>query len=267
MPQQNIIIDFHTHAFPDKVASSAIPALEKIGGVTANHDGKVNSLLVSMDRAGISASVLCSIATRPSQFAPILAWSKAIRSDRIIPLPSCHPADPQYLAQIEQIKGEGFKGIKMHPYYQEFFLDDERLYPFYEKVCKEELLLLMHTGFDIGFPRDRRADPQRISRILARFPELTLICSHLGAWEQWDEVADLLIGKQIYMDISFSLHMLPREKAKDMLERHPPNYILFGSDSPWADQKSAIEQVKALDLSPERQQALLGDNATRLLSV
>src|SRR5450759_3600527 len=101
------IIDFHTHAFPDEVAGGAIRALEK-SGVTAPLDGRVSSLLTSMDRLGVEKSILCSIATKPAQFAPILNWSKKIRSERIIPFPSLHPDDPDFAAHIRQIQDAGF---------------------------------------------------------------------------------------------------------------------------------------------------------------
>jgi predicted TIM-barrel fold metal-dependent hydrolase len=110
------IIDFHAHAFPDQVATSAIPYLEEEGDVKANHDGRISSLLAIMDREGVDKSVICCIATRPSQFEAIVSWSKQISSDRIIPFPSFHPDDPQAVEHISQIKEQGFKGIKMHPY-------------------------------------------------------------------------------------------------------------------------------------------------------
>jgi len=90
-PALDGIIDFHAHAFPDALAERAIAHLEKEGNAKAFLDGKVSSLLASMDSAGIERAVVCSIATKPEQFAPILKWSREIASQRIIPLPSVHP--------------------------------------------------------------------------------------------------------------------------------------------------------------------------------
>jgi len=111
-------IDFHTHAFPDRMAPAAIASLEKAGNIKAYLDGTVGGLLASMDRGGIDQSVLCLIATRPEHFTSIFEWSKAIRSERIMPFPSLHPADPQLLEHLQMIHDAGFKGVKMHPYYQ-----------------------------------------------------------------------------------------------------------------------------------------------------
>ena len=106
------IIDFHTHAFPDHVAENAIPYLEQEADVKAFHDGKIASLLSSMDRAGIQTSVICSIATKPTQFQPILDWSQQIASQRIIPFPSLHPDDGNMPEKVKIIHDAGFKGIK-----------------------------------------------------------------------------------------------------------------------------------------------------------
>jgi predicted TIM-barrel fold metal-dependent hydrolase len=260
------IVDFHTHAFPDKVARNAIPLLEEEGDVKAKLDGTLRALLGSMDASGIASSVICSIATKPEQFAPILAWSQEIRSPRILPFPSVHPADPDFREHLRRIKGEGFAGIKMHPYYQSFFLDEERMLPFYQAVAAEKLILVMHTGFDIAFPRDRRANPKEIIFVLERFPDLLLVTTHMGSWQVWDEVEEHLLGKPIYMDISFSLDYMESERARRMIAAHPPGYVLFGSDSPWDDQQKCLSQLRTLGLAPELLTGIMGGNAARLIA-
>jgi len=259
------IIDFHAHAFPDPVAARAIPALEHAGQVTALLDGRLASLLASMDRAGIAQSVICSIATRPEQFASIISWSKSIRSERLIPFPSFHPAAPDAVEQIAAIRAAGFPGLKMHPYYQEFVLDEERMWPLYEAMAAAGLILVMHTGFDIGFPRERICDPEKIVRVIERVPQLKLVATHLGAWDDWDAVEELLIGRSLYMDISYSLQFLDRERARRMIRNHSAAYVLFGTDSPWADQGGVVGLLKALQLDAAEEKAILGGNAARLL--
>lgn len=259
------IIDFHAHAFPDQVATSAIPYLEEEGDVKANHDGRISSLLAIMDREGVDKSVICCIATRPSQFEAIVSWSKQISSDRIIPFPSFHPDDPQAVEHISQIKEEGFKGIKMHPYYQQFFLDDEKLYPAYEKISKLGLILVMHTGFDIAFPRIRRCDPRQILNVMTRFPELKMVTTHLGAWQQWAEVEDLLAGRKIYMDISYTLGQIDTQTARRIILKHPREYLLFGTDSPWSGPQKTYKQLQALELGDEREELILRKNGLALL--
>ncbi len=262
----NAFIDFHTHAFPDELAARAMRVLEKEGGIDAHLDGRVSTLLSSMDRCGIEKSVVCSIATKPAQYDSIIAWSKKIMSDRILPFPSLHPDDPDYADRIRRIKEEGFKGIKFHPYYQDFVVDDERLFPLYEEITASGLIVLMHTGFDFAFDRERIADPQRILNVVNRFPGLKIVTSHLGAWDDWDEVERLLAGKSIYMEISFALDLLEKERAREIILKHPKDRILFGTDSPWTGQEATLSLFLNLRLGQEIEQLVLRDNAERLLN-
>ncbi len=261
------IIDFHAHAFPDEVAQKAVPALEREGNVKAYLDGTVTGLLQSMDLAGIDQSVICSIATRPEQFQPILDWSGKIHSSRLIPLPSVHPDDPKLYERVHAIAERGFQGIKLHPYYQDFFLAEKKMDWLYEIVSHLGLILVMHTGFDIAFPRIRRADPQQVLEVLGRHPELKLITTHLGAWDQWEEVEQLLVGKPIYMELSFSLDFLDQKRIRNIINTHPQDYILFGTDSPWTDQSAALKMLEKIGLSQDIYDKIVSVNAKKILNL
>lgn len=260
-------IDFHTHAFPDSLAERAIPSLEEEGDLKAALDGKVSSLLRSMDAAGIAVSVICSIATRPEQFEPILRWSLGVASERIIPFASIHPRDPEPAGKVRAVRDAGLAGIKLHPYYQDFRLDDASLFPLYEEAERLGTILVVHTGYDLAFERVRRADPRRIRFVLDAFPNLRLVTTHLGAWQDWDEVRAQILGRPIYMETSFSVGILEREKAREIIQGHPAEYVLFGSDSPWADQAESLAAIRALDLGPEREARILRENARTLLGL
>ncbi|MBP7051360.1 MAG: amidohydrolase family protein [Phycisphaerae bacterium] len=262
------IVDFHTHAFPDALAARAMKALvAEVPGIPAYLDGTVGDLVRSMDRAGIEKSVVCCIATKPEQFEPILRWCEHIRSDRLIPFPSVHPADPMVSDHIRRIRQEGFLGIKLHPYYQDFFADEGRMQPLYEAVDSSGLLLVMHTGYDVAFPRVRRADPASILRVKERFAGLRLVATHLGAWQQWDEACEQLIGREIPMEISFALDELDVERARSMILGHPDGHVLFGTDSPWTDQGQTLALLERLRLPDEKLDAILGGNALSLLGL
>jgi len=260
------IIDFHTHAFPDALAPRAMKALlEEAPGIKAYLDGTTADLLRSMDRAGIETSVVCCIATRPAQFDPILEWCAEIRSDRLVPFPSVHPADPNRIDRIRRIRAEGFQGIKLHPFYQDFYADEDRMLRLYEEICRQSLLLVMHTGYDIAFPRIRRADPLKVRQITETFPDLRFVATHLGAWQQWDEVREHLLGREICMEISFAVEDLGLGQAREMILRHPAHCVLFGTDSPWTDQAETLAWLKKMDVPSDRLDAILAGNALRLI--
>lgn len=260
-----MIIDFHTHAFPDRIAEKAMNALEEGCQTKGFHDGRLQSLLDSMDQAGIEKSVICNIATKPDQFLPILNWSQEIAGSRIIPFASVHPDDPDMDKHIDMVADAGLKGIKMHPYYQKYILDEKRLFPIYQKIQEAGLIFVSHTGFDIAFPRQRVADPEKIINVINEFPDLKFITTHLGSWQDWDEVEKHLVGKPIYIEISFSLNLLNQQQAKRILTNHPAEYLLFGTDSPWTDQVQAVYLLKQLGLNQDLLEKIFFMNAQRLL--
>lgn len=258
-----MIIDAHAHAFPDSIAGRAIVQLEA-GNCKARHDGTVTGLLQSMDRAGIEKAVVCSIATKPAQFEAILKWSLQIASDRIIPLASVHPADPLAGAHIKAVADAGLLGVKIHPYYQGFDLGGEAIVPLLEAAEAAGVMVVSHTGFDMAYPRDRIADPDRILMVLRRFPALRFVCTHFGGWEDWAEVRAKLLGRPVIMELSLALEALPAETAREMILAHPPDCLLFGTDSPWSDARGAVERLRSLGLPADLLPKIEHGNAMRV---
>ena len=240
------IIDFHTHAFPDALAEQTVPKLCAFANVEATLDGKVSSLLAEMDRLDIESAVVLTIATKPSQFESILSWCTGVASPRLFPFASVHPDDPEALEKIDRIGEAGLKGIKLHPYYQGFQFNEPRMFPLYERIERHGLIFLAHTGFDVGYPRERVADAPKIVDVVGRFPELRLVVSHLGGWNDWDCVEKHLLGRPVYMEISYAFPFIGMERARRFLLAHPPEYILFGSDSPWGNQEKTLEALLSL---------------------
>jgi uncharacterized protein len=260
-------IDFHAHAFPQRISDRAISRIEGLSGITAVLDGTLGSLVESMDGAGIERSVILSIATRPAQFASILSWSRTIASDRIIPFLSVNPADPRAAENVRIAAEEGFRGLKFHPYYQDFDLDGAAMDPVYGTMEERGLICVAHTGFDHAYPFVRRADPARVVRVLERFPRLSFVATHLGAWRDWELAGKHLPGANLWIDTSYSLEFLPPEEARSLILRFPPDRVLFGSDSPWGNQRESLALLRGLSLDPAREQRILSGNARALLGL
>jgi len=258
-------VDFHAHAFPDGLAPRALSRIEGLSGIISVLDGSISALLASMDAAGIEQSVILSIATRPAQYASILAWSKKVVSNRIIPFPSVSPADPQAAENVRVAAEEGFRGLKFHPYYQDFDLDDEEMDPVYAAMEERGLICICHTGFDHAYPFVRRADPSRVRNVLQRFPRLAFVATHLGAWRDWERAEKELPGANLWIDTSYSLEFMSPEDARRLILCFPSDRVLFGSDSPWADQGRSLALLKSLSLGASREEAITSANARALL--
>lgn len=260
------LIDVHAHAFPDAIAARAIAALEAGCPWKAFGEGKASDLLSSMDAAGVDVSVICAIATKPDQAGGILRWCETIRGQRLLPLPSIHPKTPDGPAWVARIAEAGFRGIKLHPMYQDFAIDDPAMDGVYAAAAEAGLLVALHCGRDIAYPPDDdRAAPHRTARLLDRFPALTVICTHMGGWHMWDESDAVLVGRDVYMETSFSLPDLGPRRAAEMIRRHGAGRVLFGSDWPWARQQDDAALLDALPLDPDELQAVRWKNAASLL--
>lgn len=264
----NRVIDIHTHAFPDFLAPRAIEQLEAMSyGEKAHLDGTSSDLLRSMDRAGIEIAVICSIATTPKQVRNITEWSREVASERILPFPSIHPDFADFREEIARIKDIGMKGIKMHPQYQGFEIDEDRVLPIYEVLAAHDLILTLHAGFDISFPTDPSASPDKTARVIERFPELRIVACHFGGWRQWDEVKQYLAGKNLFFETSYTIGDLPDEKVLELIRLHGEDRILFGTDSPWKDQAKAVEEIGSLSLPEGTREKIFHGNAERLLGL
>jgi len=256
----------HTHAFPDEIAARAMQKLQALGDCKPFGDGTVGNLVESMNAANVDISVVCAIATKPGQAKGIVEWCQGIRSDRIEPLPSVHPDDPDAAKWIRKIAKEGFAGIKLHPLYQEFAVDEQRLSGIYGALAECGLLLVSHCGRDFAFPDDDdRASPERLARVLDRFPKLRLLCTHMGGYRSWDEVERWLLGRDIYLETSFSIDKLGPERAADMIRRHGVERVMFGTDWPWKDQAQELGLLRSLGFGKEQQRAIRWSNAAKLL--
>ncbi len=261
-------IDFHTHIFPDKIAKPAVEALAKESGEYRPHtDGTLGALVASMDKAGISASLVANIATKPAQTQAILSFCKQIKSDRIHPLISFHPFnDPDDVEDVfGQAQREGIYGVKLHPMYQGFSIDGKHMYGFYELMASFGFYVMFHTGFDVAFPGNDQAEVEKIRKIANWFKDLTIVCTHVGGWRQWDRIECLRGLENVYTETSMTLPEMSDEDFVKRLSVFSEDRVLFGTDSPWTDQKEQLQRTLALPLSQERKEKLLYANAARLL--
>lgn len=257
------IIDIHTHIFPDKVAAKAVAATGNYYGVQMYRSGTVEDLLESGRRIGVRKYVIHSSATIARQVLAINDYVCSVKASNpeLIGFATLHPGLADIGDEVDRIISMGLKGIKLHPDFQNFAIDDEDMMPIYEAV-EGRLPVLFHMG-------DANSDassPIRLTRILDKFPELVAIAAHFGGYRMWDLSCEHLIGKRLYMDTSSSLAYISPAKAVDMIRQHGAEKMLFGSDYPMWDHKEELERFLRLELTEEERSAILFNNAKRLLS-
>lgn len=270
-----MIIDFHTHVFPEKIAASTIAKMEKQGDVTARLDGTLNALKNSMKKAGVDYSVVLPVATRPEQFQTINRYAHEIDGkDGIISFGGIHPNTLHYKEELEQIKALGLRGIKLHPDYQHTFFKDEKYLRLMRYAVELELIILVHAGIDTGLPVPIHCPPDQIAYVIKELEascrkKPKLVLAHGGGYGLWDQVEELVVGKEVYIDLSFAIGKegMPVEQLIRMIRNHGADKILFATDSPWRDQQEDIAIFKALPLTFQEKKKIFGENAKKLLAI
>ena len=264
-----MIIDFHVHAFPDALAAKALPLLSKCsGGVKPNYDATISGLESYLAKNNVDYAVVLNIATNPHQERKVNDFAiSLLEKKNIIPFGSVHPDSPNALSELERLAKAGIRGIKLHPDYQHFFVDDEKMFPIYKKIAELGFITVFHAGVDIGYPKPVHCTPERLLRVLDLFDDAPVVAAHFGGWLLWDSVLEDLCGTKVYLDTAFSSGKMPPNYAKELIKAHGADKVLLGSDMPWSDTLDEVRFVQSLDLSAEDEEKILSNNAKRLLNI
>ena len=289
-----MIIDIHTHTFPERIAGKAVRKLRDQCHTALFSDGTAAGLRAVEARAGVDLAVIQPVATYPEQVVPInnhvledfsgFAEKSGKAPEGLMSFAAMHPAFEGWEPELERIAAAGIPGIKLHPPYEEVNMDDPRMIRLLKKCKSLGLLVLIHGGWDIGLPGHQEALPARVRRALDAVGPVRLIAAHMAGWKCWEEAAKLLTDTGIYLDTSFALgrltpagddypwtesglRLLSDAVFCDLVRCFGADHICFGTDSPWADPSEELRKIRSLPLSGEEISAICGENVRKLLGI
>ncbi len=269
-----MIIDFHTHVFPDKIAERTISLLVERGGLPAFSDGTVAGLIAKMEEAGTDISVSLPILTNPAQFDSVNRYAKEInlafadKSRRIISFGGIHPRCEDIEGKMSFLAESGFLGVKIHPDYQDTFINDGGYVKIMECAKQHGLIVVTHSGPDAAYmDKPAKCTPALVKELIERVPHSKFVLAHYGANEMWDEVYSELAGLDVYFDTSLILPRIDGDVFKKILKKHGEDKVLFATDSPWNSIREDIEILKSYSLPEEAERKILYENAKELLGL
>lgn len=267
-----MVIDFHTHIFPDSLAPRAKKSLEDSTAhfghpYSALTEMTCDSLLSHMDVWGVDISVIQPVVTKPSQTVTTNTWAAEAQCDKIIAFGGIHPDTDDYKRDLDLVASLGLKGIKLHAEYQRFYPEEERMLRIYDYAFSKGLIVLHHAGFDPGMPEPFHSNPERFAKMLDSLSGGIFVLAHLGSQEMWDDVEKYLVGKDVYFDTSMGFECYSNEQFMRIVKNHGADKILFGSDSPWSNASKELAILNSLPLSETEKRLILCDNAKRLLKI
>jgi predicted TIM-barrel fold metal-dependent hydrolase len=264
-----MIIDFHAHVFPDKVAPQVLQNLKTKGGLATFSDPTVQGLTSYMEGTRLDHVVAMGVAIRADLVVKTNDWLMSIKDPRIIPFGSVHPDYPDPAAEIDRLRQNGIKGLKLHPLFQLFRPDEKRMMPIYEAMG-DDMIAFFHAGAGLSTGgKEVLATPSRIGNVIKNFPKLKVVAAHFGGYKLFDEAESCLAGKDLYFDTSWppGLKVLEADAIVRIIRKHGCEKILFGSDSPTADSVTEIQTIDSLKLNSAEKESILGGNACKLLGL
>jgi len=189
---------------------------------------------------------------------------------RLLPFASINPFIVNDLAvELEYlVKKFNFKGIKMYPPYQHHYPNDTRVYPLYSKAQDLGLPMLVHTGSSVfKGARIKFADPLLLDDVAIDFPNLIILMAH-GGRPFWYEQAFWMARRHenVYVEVSG----LPAKKLMTYFPRLEmiAHKVVYGSDWPGnPDLKRNVDAIRDLPISQDAIQAILFDNAAKILRI
>lgn len=261
-----MIIDAHTHIFPDAQAEVFLRNTAEMFGVKTYGLATQTDLISQMDDNGIDYAVIHMVAPMPSGVKGTNSWLIDLKQDRFIKFATIHPKFKDYEEEIRRLKDNNICGVKFQPDIQRFHPDDrDTVYHVYESLAKAGLKVMFHIG---GEPRPSpkdRSRPHMIRQVALDFPELQIVGAHLAGLNMWDETYKHLVGlKNIYMESSLSYPFISPDMAEKIIREHGTDRIFFGSDYPFGAIRDSVAAARSVGfLSRIEIEDILGNNAAK----
>ncbi|MBO8128375.1 MAG: amidohydrolase family protein [Peptococcaceae bacterium] len=260
-----MFIDTHVHIFSHKIAAKAVEHLAEHYQIPVRYKGTREEYHTLARQAGVKTALFFTVATKPDQVRAANDWAITQSGNELIGLGTLHPDYEPIDDEIARLKEAGVRGVKFHPDFQQFFLDEERALAIYERLAKD-FFIIFHMGDDNRPGKTHHATPERLANVLDIFPHLTVIAAHMGGYCMWDRAAANLVGENVYFDTSSCFGFLPDEDFRTLIREHGAHRVLMASDYPYSSPGEEIEGLKKLGLNDEELEAITGLNAAQLLS-
>ena len=261
-----MLIDIHTHIYPDKIARKAADSVRDFYDLEGSlqMDGTVDMLLKRGAEAGISHFVVLPVSNGPTHVRSInnFILEQTKTHDNFIGFGTVHAAMENIEEEVDRILSAGLKGIKMHPDSQRFNIDDERLFPVYDAI-RGRIPVLLHMG-------DQRYDfshPARLRKVLAQFPDLKVIAAHFGGYSMFETARENLEDTDCVFDISSAMMFMQLGEAEGYINRYGAERMAYGTDYPLWDPVTEVQRFRRLKLTGEQFDQISYKTAQRILNL
>ena len=277
-----MIIDGHTHIFPDEVRKDREAFCkrdEAFSFIYKSSKAKmvgVEDLIVSMDESGIDRSVICGFPWNQPDLCFLhnqyLMESASRFPNRLIVFVSLLFSNPDWSGKelVRVMKG-GARGVGEIAFYHDEMTsqDIHFMKPILTQMEKQGIPLLLHTNETLGhsYPGKGRTPLERFYELILSFPNLPIILGHWGGglpfYELMPEVRKGMAN--VYYDTAASPFLYSKKIYAIASEIVGVGKILFGTDYPLISPRRYFKELEGSGLSGQDQEKILGLNFSRLI--
>ncbi|MBP5303331.1 MAG: amidohydrolase [Clostridia bacterium] len=257
-----MIIDAHSHIFPSKIALKASKSIGDFYEKSMYSPAEATLLVEEAKKAGIDRVLVCSSAVTPNQVESINNFiaSECEKHPMFFGLAAMHPDLENIPEELDRAVSLGLHGVKFHPDFQKFNIDDPRAIPMYKEIAKRNLPILFHTGDD----RYDYSSLDRVFHLLDQIPELKVIGAHFGGYTQWEKTVTMERRENLWFDTSSSLAFIDKEMALRLIDHFGADRFFFGTDFPMWSPEKEMGRFLNLGLSEEEKELIFHKNFENL---
>jgi predicted TIM-barrel fold metal-dependent hydrolase len=284
------VVDVHIHVFPEDVADAYMEDYSMHSGMHAHCKPTLDALFKSYEGVEVRNYVIlqewqsstpfespnlkyigrCDSYYTEYFFYSFNRWLGQVQAgnDKLLCFGGVHPDEDDPEDEFARMVNDyALRGMKLVPCMQQFFLNDRRLFPVYERAAAYGLPVLVHTGGDPIQGMELYGHPRDVEEIASAFPNLTIIIAHVGI-PFFGEAKDLMSKHEnVFTDISFTIEVIDRKTVSSLIREVGLDRVMFGSDFPFVQPKDAIRKVLELDVSDSDKERILWRNAVEILKL
>lgn len=263
-----MIIDAHCHVWPDHIAAKVLSTRPAGLDPDPRFDGTLQGLRQTMDDVGVDMAMCLAVANVAKTVHRTNEFIGTIDRERFIPFGTVHP-ELSIEENLASLRDNGIRGVKLHPLFQDVSLADPAVIELVGALSADGVAIITHAGAGGDPAANERGAPRHLRALVDRYPDLRLIACHYGGYHRLDEAEEHVVGAAVVLETSWPPTMagLEPERVVALIRRHGADRVVFGTDWPMADPAAEIAAVRALELEPDEEAAILGGNVARLLGI